>query len=150
VRKDGTRVPVEILVHLVSDENGAPQYYYALVNDIPERKRTEEAIRQSEKRFRSLFENMLEGFAYCRMLYEDGKPEDFIYLDVNDAFERLTGLKDVIGRRATEVIPGIKESNPELFEVYGCVSSTGNPAKVETYLAPLEIWFSISVYSTDR
>ena len=99
---------------------------------------TEKSLRESEQRYRSLFDNMLDGFAYCKMLFEDGRPLDFIYLDVNDAFERLTGLKNVIGKKATEVIPGIKESNPELFEIYGRVSLTGNPEKFETYVDSLE------------
>jgi PAS domain S-box-containing protein len=110
----------------------------------------EEALRESEARFRSLFVNMLEGFAYCRMLFEGDRPCDFIYLHVNDAFERLTGLKDVIGRKVTEVIPGIRDTNAELFEIYGRVAATGQPEKFETYVKALGIWFSISVYSPAR
>jgi CheY-like chemotaxis protein len=50
-------------------------------------------IAQSEMRYKSLFDNMLEGFSYCKMLFEDNKPADFIYLEVNEKFEELTGLK---------------------------------------------------------
>ncbi|MBM2831735.1 MAG: domain S-box-containing protein, partial [Dehalococcoidia bacterium] len=57
------------------------------------------------------------------------------------------GLKDVVGRKVTEVIPGIKESNPELFEIYGRVAATGLPESFETYVEPLQIWLSLSVYS---
>ncbi|MHB1012918.1 MAG: ATP-binding protein [Desulfobacteria bacterium] len=112
--------------------------------------RADEALRLSEKRYRSLFENMLEGYAYCRMLVGDGGPRDFVYLDVNDAFGKLTGLKDVVGKKVTEVIPGIRESNPELFEIYARVSSTGKAEKAEIYVDPLKIWFSLSVYSPAR
>ena len=115
-----------------------------------ERQRAKEALCESEARFRSLFENMLEGFAYCRMLFEQDRPRDFICLHVNNAFERLTGLKNVVGRKVTEVIPGIRESNPELFEIYGRAALTGQPEKFETYVARLGIWFSISVYSPIR
>jgi PAS domain-containing protein len=60
---------------------------------------TEELL-ASEERYRSLFENMLDGFAYCEMLLdEDGRPDDFLYLAVNPAFEHLTGLTDVVGKR---------------------------------------------------
>ncbi len=111
-------------------------------------KETAEQLRASEERYRSLFENMLDGFAYCRMLYdEQGRPDDFVYLDVNSAFEKLTGLKSVIGKKVTEVIPGVRESNPELFEIYGRVASTGQPERFETEVRSLGIWFSISVYS---
>jgi PAS domain S-box-containing protein len=108
--------------------------------------RADESLRESEARFRSLFENMLEGFAYCRMLFEGDQPRDFIYLHVNEAFERLTGLKNVTGRRVSEVIPGIRDTDAELFEIYGRVAATGQPEKFERFVRALKMWFSISVY----
>jgi two-component system cell cycle sensor histidine kinase/response regulator CckA len=114
------------------------------------RRLTEQKMKESDARYRSLFENMLEGYAYCRMIFEHDHPHDFIYLDVNRAFEQLTGLKNVLGKRVTEVIPGIRETNPELFEVYGRVASTGKPETFETYVEALGIWLSISVYSPQK
>ena len=93
---------------------------------------------------------MLNGMAYCKMVFEHDRPQDFVYIAVNDAFERLTGLKGVIGKNVTEVIPGIRESNPELLEIYGRVALTGQPEKFETFVSGLGIWFSISVYSTEK
>ncbi len=113
-------------------------------------KKNRDRVRESEQRYRLLFDNMLEGCAYCKMIFEDGHPQDFIYLDVNDAFERLTGLKNVIGKKVTEVIPSIRESNPELFEVYGRVARTGNPEKLETCVESLGILVFYSVYSTEQ
>ena len=94
-----------------------------------------------------LFEHMREGFAYCKMICQAGEPRDFIYLEVNRAFEELTGLIGVRGKLVSEVIPGIRESDPELFAVYGRVTLTGKPEKFESYVAALGIWFAISVYS---
>jgi PAS domain S-box-containing protein len=95
-----------------------------------------------------LKDNMLDGFAYCKMLYDgQGNPADFVYLDVNRAFVDLTGLENVVGKKVTEVVPGIKESSPELFEIYGRVASTGRQEKFEIEIEPLRIWFSISAYS---
>ena len=114
------------------------------------RRRAEAALRERDLRYRLLFENMQEGFAYCRMLYRDGRPDDFVYLAVNPAFEKLTGLKNVVGKKVTEVIPGIRESSPELFEAYGRVVSTGRPEKFDIYLGALDIWFSVAVHSVEQ
>ncbi len=112
--------------------------------------RTAQALRESEMRYRSLFENMIDGYAYCKMDFEGTKPKDFLYIDVNGRFEELTGLKNVAGKKVSEVIPGLRASNPELFESYGRVALTGKPEKLEAYVEPLRIWLSISVYSPGR
>jgi diguanylate cyclase (GGDEF)-like protein/PAS domain S-box-containing protein len=92
-------------------------------------------------------DHMLNGVAYCRMLYEEGQPSDFIYLYTNPAFAQLTGLKEVTSKRVSEVIPGIRQSDPELFKIYGSVAAGSSPVKFETYLKALDMWFSLSVYS---
>jgi diguanylate cyclase (GGDEF)-like protein/PAS domain S-box-containing protein len=121
-----------------------------LRDNIRERKRAEETLQQSEASYRSIFDNMLNGIAQCRMLFKNGHPDDFIYLRVNDAFANLTGLHGVVGKRVTEVIPGIRESDPKLFEIYGRVAATGQPERFETYVEALKMWFRVSVYSPER
>jgi len=128
-------------------------YFNMDSKDITERKKSEQALLESESKYRSLFGNMLDGFAYCKILLdENNRPTDFVYLEINDAFERLTGLKkeNVAGKKATEAIPGIKDSHPELFDIYGKVALTGKETKFDIYFEPLEIWLSISVYSPKK
>lgn len=115
-----------------------------------ERKIAVEALRESEARYRGLFENMLNGFAYCQTLYKDGRPDDFIYLDVNKAFGELTGLRHVVGQRFTEVIPGVKEAAPELFDIYARVAETGSPERFEIDFPAVDTWLNISVYSPQK
>jgi diguanylate cyclase (GGDEF)-like protein/PAS domain S-box-containing protein len=104
-------------------------------------------LQTSERLYRSLFENMIDGYAHCRMLYDkEARPEDFICLEVNPAFERLTGLTDVVGKRASEVIPGIQQTNPELFEIFGRAALSGERSRFETHVEALGIWLSIAVY----
>jgi len=101
--------------------------------------------------YESLFNNLIDGLAYCQMIFDRHQtPVDFIYVRVNKAFETLTGLKGVEGKKITDVIPGINKSNPELFEVYGRVSLIGGADKFETYVAPLARWFLVSVYSPKK
>jgi len=168
-RKDGAGFYAQLQSLAVEDKAGRAVYCMTAVSDITERKLSEQALRElnktleqhvaertgalrkSEERYHSLFENMVEGFAYCKMLFDDrGRPADFVYLDVNSAFGRLTGLENVIGKKVTEAIPGIKESHPELFEIYGRVALTGNPEKIDIEFVPLNIWLSLSVYSTEK
>ena len=149
-RKDGTHFWARIDISITQGIGGAAGFRVVII-DISESKRMGETLKENEKRYHSLFENMLEGFAYCKMLYDDnGSPKDFVYLDVNPAFGRLTGLNNVVGKNVTEAIPGIKEANPELFEIYGRVAMTGLPEKFEIEVKPLAIWFSIAVYSTEK
>jgi PAS domain S-box-containing protein len=117
---------------------------------VVDRKQALERLHESEELFRRLFENMLNGFAYCKMLYDNERPSDFIYLSVNKAFELQTGLKNVTGKKVTEVIPGIQDSDPELLARYGRVALTGIPEVFEIFVESMKMWFSISLYSPQK
>lgn len=149
--KDGKHVPVSINSHVIYDDTGNPVSIEGTIRDFTERKQMEDALKKSEMHYRSLFENMMEGFAFCRVIYdEDENPVDWIYLDVNRAFERLTGLIGVKGKKVTEAIPDIKELSPELFDIYSRVAKTGVPETFEIYFSPLQIWLNISVYCPEK
>jgi diguanylate cyclase (GGDEF)-like protein/PAS domain S-box-containing protein len=118
---------------------------------FPGTRRAQDAVAESESRYRLLFENMLEGFAHCQMLFDDrGRPMDFVYLDVNRAFGKLTGLTNVVGKRFTEVIPREKESHPELLERYARVVLTGEQENFEIEIKALGMWFSVSAYAAGK
>ena len=123
---------------------------FAVARDITTSMAAEEALRASEARFHGLFENMVEGLAFCKMIYEDDVPVDWFYLEVNDAFEKQTGIAGATGRPVSEVIPGIRETDPELFATYSRVALTGEPARLETFVKSLGLWFDLRVYSPEK
>ena len=107
---------------------------------------TNAALTTREALYHSLFSNMLNGYAYCRMIFEDGQPRDFIYQATNEAFTKLTGLSDVVGRKISEVLPGHIEADPQLFELYTRVATTGQPEQLEMFVESLQMWLMLSVY----
>ncbi|MFZ4520295.1 MAG: PAS domain-containing sensor histidine kinase [Bacteroidales bacterium] len=119
------------------------------MRNIVQRTSAEVELMEHSDFHRKLF-NMKHGFAYCRMIFENGKPSDFIYLMVNKALESLTGLVNVVGKKVSEVVPNILESDPKLLQIYGRVAMTGEPESFEVFVNALEMWFSISVYSPER
>jgi diguanylate cyclase (GGDEF)-like protein/PAS domain S-box-containing protein len=150
IQPDQRRHSILVQGLVYRDDNSRPIRMMGTVLDITEHKRAKEALQRSELRYRSLFENMLEGCAYCRALFEQDQLRDFVYLETNRAFEDLTGLKDVVGKNVSDVIPGSLKTDRELFDLYGRVALTGKSEKRETYFDALGIWISVSVYSPER
>jgi PAS domain S-box-containing protein len=116
------------------------------VMDITERKDTEATYRVNETRYRSLFANAMNGLSHCQIEFTAGKATDFTYLAVNKAFHTMTGLKNVIGKRITEIFPQIRETDPGLLELFGQVAQTGEGQRVEIYITALQQWQALSVY----
>lgn len=89
---------------------------------------------------------MPNGVSLCRMLFVDSAPVDYVHLYTNPAFHAQTGLGHVCGKRITEVIPNIRETDPRLFEIYGRVAAGGAPERFETFVNTLQQWYSIQVF----
>jgi len=149
-RADGTSFPAEYWSY-PQRSNGEVVGAVVTFFDITERKRIENALRESELKYRTLFDNMLEGFAYCRMIYDgEGRPSDWVYLSVNRAFGQMTGLYGIEGKRVLEALPNIRELTPELFNMYGRVALTGVPETFEIDFKPLKRWLKVSAFSPEK
>ena len=114
---------------------------------ITERKKTEKALEESESRYRQLFERAETALAVYEMVFDsEAKPRDFRFLEVNPAFERVTGLKRsaILGRTALTVTPGMEGYWVELF---GRVAATGEPATFEQFARHLGRYYSGTAYS---
>ncbi len=118
--------------------------------NIAERKRVEEELRESEQRFHSLFDNMIEGHALHEIILDgNGQATEYRILDVNAAFENLLNIhrKDVIGKLSCDVY---RVSEPPYLNIYALVASSGQAKIFETFFPPMEKHFMISVYSPKR
>lgn len=93
------------------------------------------------------------GYAYHQVVTDDvGNPVDYIFLDANQAFEELTGLKvqEILGKTVTQVMPEIKDSAFNWISYYGQVGLTGHVREFEQFSNPLQRWFKVQVYSPEK
>lgn len=105
-------------------------------------------FRPYEMRYRDLFENMLDAFALHEMIFDfSGKPVDYRFLDVNPAFEELTGLKaaEIKNKRVKEVLPNTEDY---WIENYGNVVLTGKMSSFQDYSKELNRYYNVKAYKT--
>ncbi len=105
-----------------------------------------------EDRYRVLVENLPGGFARHRIVTDDaGNPVDYIFLEVNRAFEKLTGLKkeNIIGKTLTEVLPGIEHASFDWVDAYGRVALSGENVHFEQYSELLGRYYEVFAYAED-
>ncbi len=111
------------------------------------------ALSVDRKQFNMFFEKMMDGFAYHKIVVDKtGKPVDYVFLECNKAFEKMTGLKRVkiIGKKVTEVLKGIENDPADWIGIYGKVALSGKPAQFENYSQPLDRWYNVSAYSPEK
>jgi len=108
------------------------------------------AMDLDSNKYRKLFAKMPDAFAYHQVIYDQqGSPVDYRFLEINDAFEQLTGLKReaVIGKKVTEVHPEIGDSAFDWIGIYGQVAGEGKSIRFEQYFEPADRWYDVSAFS---
>jgi PAS domain S-box-containing protein len=116
--------------------------------DVTARRRVERARRESDARYRALFESIGQGFCVLEMIFdEQGRPVDYRFLETNAAFVRQTGLKDPLGRTARELVPDLEA---HWVEVYGRVATTGEPMRFQKGSEPMGRWFDVYAFRVGR
>jgi PAS domain S-box-containing protein len=120
IRKDGTRRFVEVSVSLKRDAKGRPEGFMGIARDITERKLAERAIRASEERYRTIIENIQDGYYEVDL---DGN-----YTFFNEGLLRITGYsrEEMLGMNNRRIVDEV--NNRKVFKVFNQVFLTGVPA----------------------
>ncbi len=132
----------------ISDASGRCVGFTKVMRDDTLRILAEERLRQSEERYRLLFDAIDAGFCIVEVSFDaDGTAKDYVFVAVNPAFARQTGLHDVLGRSMRELAPAHEE---HWFQLYGSVAKTGTPQRVESPAAALgNRWFDVYAFRID-
>ncbi|MEG4501435.1 PAS domain S-box protein [Microcoleus sp. F10-C6] len=117
--------------------NGITVYF----KNVTEQIQTAATLRQSEERYRTLFESIDEGFCIIEVLFdENDTPIDYRFLEINPTFEQQTGLQQAVGKTARQLVPDLED---HWIQIYGQVAITGEPARFENGSEPMNRWFDV-------
>ncbi|HZF75286.1 MAG TPA: GAF domain-containing protein, partial [Acetobacteraceae bacterium] len=122
-------------------EPAAPNGVGGILTLVAETTGANLARRESEARYRSLLGALDEGFCVLELIFDEAsRPVDYRFLETNMVFEHQTGLRDVVGRRVRELVPGIESFWPE---TYGRVALTGEPTRFVDRAGAMGRWFDV-------
>lgn len=127
------------------DAEGRPTRLPGVVIDITKQREAEDRLRESESKFRTLFNTMDEGFCVIEIIFDaDERPIDFLFLEMNPAFSKHAGIPDAVGKTMRQIAP---DHEMFWFETYGHVALTGESIRFEHQAQALEHrWFDVYAF----
>ncbi len=150
LKKDGTFFWGEVNSRVLQDHQKKVKGFFSITRDISASKIDADRIRKNEWLYRQLFETMLDGLAFHEIVCDTkGRPMDYVFLEVNRAFETITGLKakEIIGKKVTQVLPEVESY---WINTYGKVALSRETMKFENYSHELDKYFEVVAYSPER
>ncbi len=144
VRKDGSALNISLTTSPVKDKQGRVIGASKVARDITEQTLAREALRESEARYRNLYDSIDEAFCIIRVIFdEQDRPIDYVFLEINPSFEKQTGIQNARGRSIREIAPQHEE---HWFEMYGKIVSTGESKRFEYPAVDLHRWYEGYAY----
>ncbi|HZV62839.1 MAG TPA: ATP-binding protein [Methylophilaceae bacterium] len=136
-------VYVDFVYQPIKDDEGSVIAIFIQGTDVTERKYAEEQLKQSEGKYRLLFQSIDQGYCVIKLRIEPDLPLDYQFVEINDAFEQQSGLRDAQGKWMRELEPQHEEF---WFETYRDVALTGESVRFEHEAKELNRWFSVYAF----
>ncbi|MFA9477900.1 PAS domain S-box protein [Phycisphaerales bacterium AB-hyl4] len=142
--KDGREVPIDDSGAPIRDSHGHLVGTVLVFRDISRQRQAQRALKESEQRYRQLFESIDEAFCVLELLFDDQhKPIDYRFVEANPAFEKHTGIINGVGKTAREIIPNLEE---HWIEIYGRVAVTGQATRFTQGSEAMGRWFNVYAF----
>lgn len=132
----------------VANPSGQADLILLAIDDVTQRYQSIAQLAAAERKYRELFEAIDDGFCIIEMLYDDeGKPQDYLFVDTNPTFELQTGMEGpIVGRRMREFVP---DHEQYWFDIYGAVAASGQARRFEAHSSVLQRWFELYAFRHD-
>jgi PAS domain S-box-containing protein len=132
----------------IHDKDGVIIGSVVVGRDITELRQADKKIKDSEEKFRALFEKTPLGIAYNEMINDtSGKPIDYRFLEVNEAYIKIIGI-DPQGRKVTEAFPGIEKHSFDWIGTFGHVAQTGEQIYFEQFFESTNRWYDCIAFQS--
>lgn len=145
--KNGKLLTISFNGRIGYKNNGDFEKTHCILTDVTEERKIERQLKESEEKYRLLYSEMDQGVALHKIILdENGKPIDYIYVDINESYSKLFGVKKemVIGKHIREVMPKVEEY---WIQEFGKVALTGKSSYFENYLETTGKYYSTHTYS---
>jgi PAS domain S-box-containing protein len=139
--RDGTEVVGLLSADLI--DIGGELCALTVIQDITARVKAEEAVHETAIRYRNLFDSIDEGFCVIEILYDEGLPHDYRYIETNPSFEKHSGMTGVVGKTIRDLFP---ESADEWVHLFAEVAASGEPIRVEKKVEKSDKWLDVHAF----
>lgn len=144
IARDGSERPIADSCAPIRNRDGIISGAVLVFRDVSMEYAAQTALRNSEERYRTLFESMDEGFCVVEMIYDaSGKAVDYRFVEINPAFVNQTGLEQALGRTIREMVP---DHDEHWFELYGKVAQTGEAIRFEETAAAMHRHYDVFAF----
>ena len=145
--KSGKLIDISLTISPIKAADGKIIGASKIAREITDIKRTEQQLKASDERYRTLFNSIDEGFCIIEVLFDEtNKPFDYRFLEINPAFEQLTGIPADEALRGTPISQLVPNFEERWYQLYGKVAMTGEPVRTVEGSEAMGRWFDVNAF----